>query len=194
VRTIRVALSLAAISLALTGCGAGFLDRSVPLCPRPDRSANVLFLMAQSVPSAAYVPCLTEVPGGWRFGGERIRNGRSEFWMDSDRAGSRAVTVSLTSVSGCDTSKAVEVPPEAGEPPMKRYQEPTVLPPTFSGNSYYVFPGGCVTYHFSFRQGATFAQAVEATQALTFVARALGVTVLASDGLILCGRGVSCPG
>jgi hypothetical protein len=77
---------------------------------------------------------------------------------------------------------------------MDRYEEPTTLPPSFSGNRYYVFPGGCVTYRFSFAQGATFAQAVEATEALTFVARALGVSELAKDGLVLCGRGASCPG
>jgi hypothetical protein len=148
--------------------------------------------MAQAVPSASYVPCLNEVPRGWLFGGERIRNGHSEFWMDSDRAGFHALTVVLA--PGCDTSKAVEVPPEAGEPLMKHYQEPTVLPPTFSGNTYYVFPGGCVIYRFSFIQGATYAQVVEATQALTFVSRAFGVTELARDGLILCGRGVHCPG
>lgn len=191
-RPIRLALAAPAILVVLTGCGIGFRDRSVPLCPGPDRDSNVLFLMAQAVPSAAYVPCLKEVPGGWSFGGERIRNGHSEFWMDSDRAGFRALIVLLT--PSCDTSTAVEVPPEAGEPRMKRYQEPTVLPPTFSGNTYYVFPGGCVIYRFSFLQGATFAQAVEATEALTFVSRAEGVTALAEDGLVLCGRGAPCPG
>ncbi|HYT80961.1 MAG TPA: hypothetical protein VEQ37_17225 [Actinomycetota bacterium] len=148
--------------------------------------------MAQAVPSAAYAPCISDFPVGWSFGGERIRNGRSEFWMDSDRAGFRALTVLLT--PGCDVSKAVRVPPEVGEPQMKRYEEPTVLPPTYSGNRYYVFPGGCVTYRFSFVHGATFSQAFEASDALTFVARAEGVTALAQEGLVLCGRGVRCPG
>jgi hypothetical protein len=77
---------------------------------------------------------------------------------------------------------------------MRRFEEPNSLPPAFSGNSYYVFPGGCITYRFSFGPGATFAQAVEAAEALTFVARAYGVSVFAKEGLILCGRGVPCPG
>jgi hypothetical protein len=192
VKPARPVLALTLLSLLLTGCGQAFHDASVPLCPGPDRDASVLFLMAQSIPSAAYVPCISDLPGGWTFGGERIRNGHSEFWLDSDRAGFRALTVFLT--AACDTSKAVEVPPEAGEPPMKRYEEPTALPPSFSGNRYYLFPGGCVTYRFSFVQGATFAQAVEATEALTFVSRALGVRELAKDGLVLCGRGATCPG
>jgi hypothetical protein len=148
--------------------------------------------MAQAVPSAAYVPCISDFPVGWSFGGSRIRNGQSEFWMNSDRAGLRALEVLLT--AGCDVRRAVEVPPEAGEPPMKRYEEPKTLPPTFTGTRYYVFPGGCVTYRFSFLPRATFAQAVEASQALTFVSRALGVTELAKAGVILCGRGVRCPG
>jgi hypothetical protein len=190
VRSARLVVALIVAGVVLSGCGKA-QNSSVPLCPGPGRNAGVLVLMAQSVPSAAYVPCISDFPAGWTFGGERIRNGGSEFWMDSDRAGFGALKVTLDPT--CDVSNAVEVPPEAGEPPMKRFEEPKVLPPTFSGNRYYVFPGGCVTYRFSFLPGATFAQVVEASEALTFVARSLGVTELAKDGLILCGRGVRCP-
>lgn len=190
-RSARLALALLSAGILLTGC-TKFQNSSVPLCLGPGRSGSVLVLMAQAVPSAAYVPCISDFPAGWSFGGERIRNGHSEFWMNSDRAGFRAMTVLLT--PDCDISQAVELPPEAGEPQMKRYEEPKVLPPTFSGNRYHVFPGGCVTYRFSFVEGATYAQAVEASEALTFIARAEGVTELAKVGLTLCGRGVRCPG
>jgi hypothetical protein len=190
-RSVRLALALVIMGLLLSGCSE-LQNASVPLCPGPNRNASAVILMAQSIPSAAYVPCISEFPAGWSFGGERIRNGHSEFWMDSDRAGVDAVRVLLT--RRCDLSSAIEVPPEAGEPLMKRYEEPRALPPAFSGNRYYVFPGGCVTYRFSFVPGATFAQVVEATEALTFVSRALGVTELAKEGVILCGRGVHCPG
>lgn len=187
----RLAIAALTVAVVLSGCGE-VQDSSVPLCPGPDRSAAALILMAQSVPSAAYVPCISEFPAGWRFGGERIRSGHSEFWMESDRAGLRAVSVVLT--QDCDVSRAVEVPQETGEPPMKRYEEPNALPPTFSGSRLYVFPGGCITYQFAFAPGATFAQVVEASEALTFVARSEGVTALAEEGLILCGRGARCPG
>lgn len=190
-RSARLALAVLTVGVLLSGCGR-LRDSSVPLCPGPGRDASALVLMAQAVPSAAYVPCVSEFPAGWSFGGQLIRNGHSEFWMESDRAGSRAVEVVLT--RDCDTSRAVEVPQETGEPPMNRYEEPNALPPTLSGNRYYVFPGGCITYRFSFAPGATFAQAVEASEALTFVARAEGVTELAKVGLVLCGRGVRCPG
>jgi len=191
VRSGRIAIVLVIVGTLLSGCSE-LQNASVPLCPGPNRNAAALILMAQSIPSAAYIPCISDFPAGWSFGGERIRNGHSEFWMDSDRAGVGALRVLLT--RDCDHSNAVEIPPETGEPLMKRYEEPKALPPTFSGNRYYVFPGGCVTYRFSFVRGATFAQAVEATEALTFVARALGVTELAKEGVILCGRGVRCPG
>jgi hypothetical protein len=191
VRSLRTALALAAGAALLSGCGAAS-DQAVPFCPAPGRSGAAAVIMAQAVPSAAFVPCISEFPAGWTFGGERLRSGRPEFWLDSDRAGLRAVTVSLTRT--CDVSRAVEVPPEAGEPELKRYEEPNALPPAFSGNSYYVFPGGCVTYRFTFAPGATFTQAVEATEALTFVSRAWGVRRLRKDGIVLCGRGVSCPG
>jgi hypothetical protein len=186
-----VTLTLVAAGVLLSGCGE-VPNGSVPLCLGPGRNAGSLILMAQSIPSAAYVPCISDFPAGWTFGGGRIRNGHTEFWMDSDRAGVAAVRVLLT--RDCDHSNAVEVPPEAGEPLMKIYEEPIALPPTFSSNRYYVFAGGCVTYRFSFLRGATFAQAVEATKALTFVARARGVSLLAQEGVILCGRGVRCPG
>jgi hypothetical protein len=187
-RAVLLGAALAAV--VLPGCSR-LRDASIPYCP-PFRDASILILMAQAVPSAAYVPCISEFPAGWTFGGQRLRNGAPQFWLDSDRAGSRAVTVLLT--KSCDVSKAVEVPPDPGRPGIRRYEEPNALPPRFFGNRYYVFPGGCVTYRFAFVGGASFAEAVAATDALSFVSRAEGVRVLRKEGLILCGRGVACPG
>jgi hypothetical protein len=184
-------LSVVALATGLSGCVRS-QNPSVPFCPRPTTDETILILMAQAVPSAAYVPCISEFPAGWTFGGERIRNGEPRFWLDSDRAGFRAITVVLN--KSCDVSKAVEVPPDPSQPGIQRYEEPNALPPTFFGNRYYVFAGGCVTYRFAFAKGATFAQAVEATRALSFVSRAEGVTALRKVGAILCGRGASCPG
>jgi hypothetical protein len=193
VRFLQVALGIALLASLSTACSVQ--NTSEPLCPAAgqNRELTPLVLLAQSVPTAAFVPCIAYFPPGWTFGGEHLRNGRSEFWLDSDRAGYRAVTVVLA--PACGTSGAVEVPPEPNEPPMKRFEEPKAVEPSFSGNRYYVFPGGCVTYRFAFVRGATFAQAVEASEALTFVDRALGVRELAKEGLLLCGRGAPpCPG
>jgi hypothetical protein len=190
-RSVRATVALSLTALVLSGCGAA-RQPTVPYCPSTGRDASVVIIMAQAVPSAAYVPCLTALPAGWTFGGERLRNGRPEFWLDSDRAGFRALTVSLT--PGCDVSKAVEVPSETGPIQLRRYEEPDALPPTFFGNRYYVFPGGCVTYRFTFNRGGAYTQVVEATGALSFVDRALGVRELAKEGVTLCGRGATCPG
>jgi hypothetical protein len=191
VKAMQATLALAVAALLLGGCGTAG-NHTAPFCPEGGRDTGATVLMAQSVPSAAYVPCIANFPAGWTFGGERIRNGRAEFWLNSDRAGFRAVTVRLTAT--CDVSKAVEVPPETTEPGVRRYEEPNSLPPQFFGNRYYVFPGGCVTYSFAFSRGGSFAQAVEATQALSFVSRAFGVRELGKAGVVLCGREASCPG
>jgi hypothetical protein len=193
VKLIRASLAISVVAVLLGGGCGPVGNPAVPYCPGPDRDAGgATVLIAQAVPSAAYAPCIANLPAGWSFGGERIRNERAEFWLDSDRAGYRAVSVSLTAT--CDISKAVNVPLETTERDVKRYEEPNSLPPRFFGNRYYVFPGGCVTYRFAFSRGGSFAQAVEATQALSFVSRAVGVRLLAQERIVLCGRGVSCPG
>jgi hypothetical protein len=149
--------------------------------------------MAESVPSAAYVPCITEFPIGWTFGGEDFDSSTSEFWLDSDRAGPNAVTVTLAPT--CDTRGAVKVPVEPDEAGTTRYESPESLPPAaYVADRFYRFAGGCVTYHFAFQPGATFTQALEATSALTFYSRQLGVRQLRREGITLCGAGVECPG
>ena len=171
--------------VALAACGTP--EQAVPHCP--PEATDALLLVAQSVPSATQVPCVTELPAGWSYGGQVIERGRSKFWLYSDRAGERAVTVTLD--RQCDASRAIEVPTD--EPELIRYEEPLSLTPNLRVNRYYLFRGGCVTYRFRF-QGGSYAEVVQATEALSFVARAEGVRQLADDGLILCGADVDCPG
>jgi hypothetical protein len=164
---------------------------AIPTCST-ETSSDPLILLAQSVPSAAYVPCIEEFPAGWAFGGMDIESGEAEFWLFSDRAGERAVTVLLT--QDCDISRAVRVPTDADEAGLARYEEPRALPPLFAGDRFYVFPGGCITYRFAFTSDASFFEVVEVTEALSFVSRAVGVEELRKEGLELCGAGVDCPG
>jgi hypothetical protein len=185
-RSVRWGLGL--VALAACSCTPSV---AIPTCP-PNSTGDPLILMAQSVPSAAYVPCIQEFPAGWSFGGMAIETGRAEFWLFSDRAGERAVTALLT--EDCDVSGAVQVPTDADEAGMARYEEPRVLPPRFVGDRFYVFPGGCITYRFAFTGDASFGEVVEATEALSFISRATGVEELRKEGLELCGAGVDCPG
>lgn len=182
---MRRAAAIGAL-VALAGCGA--LEQSIPHCPPGPSDATVL--VAQSVPSATQIPCVTDLPVGWSWGGQEIERGRSEFQLFSDRAGETALTVTLT--ERCDASGAVEVPTDESE--LTRYEEPLSLSPELRINRYYLFEGGCVTYRFRFEPGGSYAEVVQATEALSFVSRAEGVEVLGEEGLILCGAGVDCPG
>ena len=109
---------------------------------------NVLVLMAQAVPAATSVPCMAALPAGWELGGVGIKRGEASFWLDSDRAGDRAVTVTLLPPSGCRTDEAVEV--LSDESDMERFEQPERLPPELRSTRYYLFEGGCVTYEFDF--------------------------------------------
>ncbi len=161
-RAAVVALILVAATAALPACGSGISRSYIPFCPGASQNGSVLVLIAQSVPSATYIPCVAALPAGWAFGGEDIRSGRS--------------------------------PSAPDDPGLRRFERPTSLPPHYSGLRYYRFPGGCVTYRFAFAPGSSFALALEATDALSFVSRSEGVAALREQGFRLCGAGVTCPG
>jgi hypothetical protein len=184
-------VSLGATATLVPACGGVY--------PQPltcgAENTNALILMAQAVPSATLVPCIAEFPAGWSYDGSRIGSGSAQFWLDSDRAGFRALEVTLT--ESCDVSNAVEVTTGAGVVPGARvYEEPISLAPTFQVNRYLLFPGGCVTNKFRFTTGASATLALEAQQALSFVSRSVLVEQAKEDtGLSLCGaEAPHCPG
>jgi hypothetical protein len=159
------------------------------------KGAEILFLAAQGIPSATYVPCIVHFPVGWTFGGSEAESGLFRFWLDSDRAGAQAVEVILERT--CDTSGAVEVPSPPGVPvEVQRFEKPLSLRPRFALDRFDIFPGGCVTYRFEFVTGAPPALVFEVNEALGFVPRSLGVRLLREEiGLELCGAGARpCPG
>jgi membrane-associated phospholipid phosphatase len=156
-------------------------------------TSNVMILMAQSVPSATSIPCVASLPAGWTMGGMRIERGEGRFWLDSDRAGTRAVTVSLLPPDDCSVTGASEVPSD--EPGMRRFERPDQLPPQLRSTRSYLFVGGCITYRFKFGSPETAALLFDADSALAFQARAeLVETVRARNDLRLCGVGAFCPG
>ncbi len=151
----RVALAaamLAIIAAAVFETGDAFpaarnLGAYAPGCG----TGHSMILGAQAVPSAALLPCIAALPAGWNIGGADIASGQSSFWLDSDRAGPRAVTVTLTAT--CDTSGARQIPSD--QPGARRFEHPLSLAPQFSGLRFYTFPGGCATYRFSFAHGTS---------------------------------------
>src|SRR6266516_452258 len=160
---------------------------SAPSCG----TGHSMILAAQAVPSAARLPCIAALPSGWSIGGADIASGRVSLRLDSDRAGSGAITVTLT--AACDTSGTHQIPSD--QPGMRRFEHPLSLVPQFSGLRFYTFPGGCVTYRFRFKHGASPVLADAAGSALSFQPRSELVDfVQRTEGLALCGRGAACPG
>ena len=154
-------------------------------------TGHSMILSAQAVPSAALLPCIAVLPAGWSIGGADIASGKTSFWLDSDRAGERAATVTLA--AACDTAGAHQIPSD--QPGARRFERPLSLAPQFSGMRFYTFPGGCVTYQFRFSPGASPVLAGTASTAVGFVSRSRLVSyVQQTEGLALCGRGAACPG
>jgi membrane-associated phospholipid phosphatase len=154
-------------------------------------TGHSMILSAQAVPSADRLPCIAALPSGWQVGGADIASGTARLWLDSDRAGPRAVTVTLT--AACDTSGGRQI--RSDQPGTSRFERPLSLTPEFSGLRFYTFPGGCVTYEFRFLPGASPVLTVAVDSALAFQPRSSLVRhVWHTEKLVLCGRGAACRG
>jgi hypothetical protein len=154
-------------------------------------TGHSMILSAQAVPSAGLLPCVAALPSGWTVGGVDISSGKTRLWLDSDRAGPRAVTVTLT--AACDTSGSRQTPSD--QPGTSRFERPLSLVPVFADLRSYTFPGGCITYEFRFVKGASPVLALAVDSALDFQPRSSLVRyVRHTEDLALCGRGAACPG
>jgi hypothetical protein len=189
----RIALAAGVLAAAVLAVGIGWgtvgpvgnLGASAPRCG----TGHSMILSAQAVPSAAMLPCIAALPPGWNIGGADITSGKVRLWLDSDRAGPHAITVTLT--AACATTGAHQIPSD--RPHMRRFQHVAILTPRFSGLRIYTFPGGCATYQFSFAPGASPVLADAAGSALSFQPRpALVNFIRRTEGLALCGRGAPC--
>jgi hypothetical protein len=132
----------------LAGCaGDSTTVTSEPLCSDGSGEAgNGVILMAQSVPTATWVPCISAaLPLGWNFQHLDARNGVSRFWLNSDRDGQKAVEVRLT--ESCHTGGATEVPSD--HEGMQRLERVDRMSPAYAGARYYLFEGGCMTVVFN---------------------------------------------
>ena len=159
---------------------------AAPICG----TGHSMILSAQAVPSSALLPCIAALPSGWTAGGADITSGRSVFWLNSDQAGPRALTVSLAAT--CGTSGAVRIPSDQAG--AERFERPLSLQPRFTLARMYTFAGGCVTYQFSFVPGAAPLLAIPLDTAIAFEPRsALVDHVRRTEGLALCGREAVCP-
>lgn len=154
---------LAALLAAVPTTACGTSAPSLPRCNAVERLA----LVAQSVPSAGYLPCITDLPAGWRSSDFSIQNGRTRVKLISDRAPGHPVSVQLS--ASCDAGSATPLPPRTSG--GRTYLLLRSIDPRYAGILFDVFPGGCVTYRFDFERGRHIALMAELQSAVGFVAR-----------------------
>jgi hypothetical protein len=142
---LAVLALLAGVSACSTGDTTASLD--VPACSAGAgaTASNGVVLMAQSVPTATWIPCMrTALPLGWGFHHLDARKDISRFFLDSDRDGQQAIEVRLE--ASCSTAGATEI--TSDREGMRRFERVQQTTPTYAGKRYYVFPGGCITFVF----------------------------------------------
>jgi hypothetical protein len=143
-----MAAALLALVVGVSGCASdNTATTELPTCAEGDdgTAANGVILMAQSVPSASWVPCLrTNLPLGWDFHHLDARDNISQFWLDSDRDGQLAIEVRFERF--CDTRGTSEIPSDRTG--MRRFERVTLTTPRYEGERYYLFHGGCITIAF----------------------------------------------
>jgi hypothetical protein len=161
----RLATALVAVTLAanalLTGCAA--FSHSAPGCGDPLRLA----IIAQSLPSASYLPCVRTLPPGWSTSGFAPAPGGTSFLLNSDRSPGRPVVVRLTAT--CEPGDVSPSLPRA--PGVITYTRLTSIAPRFAGSLYDMFPGGCVSYAFDFNLGSQIALMEQFEQAVDLYPR-----------------------
>ena len=142
-RSLLLTAAGAVVALALgAGCTTGVGDAEAPLCST-DR-VEALVVVAQSVPTAGRVPCISSYPAGWKLGTVDVHNGRSSFEL---KAGDDGSEVNVVLEKECDVTGAVEVATdERGTARYDRLPSPTEARTVRN----YKFAGGCVTYEFHF--------------------------------------------
>jgi hypothetical protein len=144
-RAIAVVVVLAVVVPVLTSC-SGPAAGEVPECGEVERVA----LIAQSVPSTSYVPCISALQPGWGSSGLQAKDGGTRFTLSSDRSPNHPVHVELS--RSCPIGTATPIAPRT--PGGRSYLSLSSIDPRYTGTMYDVFPGGCVSYRFDFERGA----------------------------------------
>lgn len=143
-RALSACAAVTSVLLAagvLAGCT--WVRDTVPRCGDSQRLA----ILAQSVPTASYVPCIEQVPQGWRTSGFNPAQDGTRFLLESDRAPGAPVVVRLRptcSVAGASPT----TPRRAG---VLTYIRLASISPSYAGTLLDIFPGGCVAYSFDFK-------------------------------------------
>jgi hypothetical protein len=150
---VRAAVARPLLALLVATCVAGCASSTTASTKQPtcsggddDAAANGVILMAQSVRTASWVPCIrTALPLGWGFEHLDARNGTALFLLASDRNGNRQ-EIEVRLEPSCDTTGSTEIRSDRAE--MQRFERVTMTTPRFEGQRYYTFTGGCIVFDF----------------------------------------------
>jgi hypothetical protein len=169
---MRRAAVLLGCLLMTAGCSGEVVvgtPPGLPACAWPgDTVDGGLLLVAQSVPTAQWLPCVRALPVGWTFEGLDAHNGWSEIRVGStDREGDDSVRVRLE--RSCDVGDASSAPTD--QPGTRRYDRVSPVSVGYRADRYYVFRGGCVTYHIDFSGRIRAGSEAEISAALGMVSR-----------------------
>jgi hypothetical protein len=140
---VTVAVLVLVLAAALTSC-ADPTEVARPDCD----DAGRLAVIAQSVPEAAYVPCVATLPAGWSFAGLDVTDAGTTIHLESDRS-DRGVRIQLR--DGCDTDAATPIAPR--DQGVRTHHLVESVDPRFSGRFLDAFPGGCVVSSYDFERG-----------------------------------------
>jgi hypothetical protein len=126
-----------------------------------------LLVMAQSVPSATLLPCVSNPLPGWRVAEVAVNDGRSVVTLDHDRAGREAVVLRLAAT--CYIGTAVKTVSDDAD--VSRYESLERIGGGYAATRYDRFQGGCVTYQLRSNSDPNGAFASEAQVLLGFTSR-----------------------
>ena len=165
------------LTLAAGGCGGVYIGPDGPdpatrplRCQQPaDQPSGMHVLLAQSVPSASAVPCLTVDVTDWLVAVFEVGSGRAliEF---THRYGRDDDTATLELTAGCDVDDAREVSSRFDG--VRRYDRPATRGGRYADEIYLVAPGACTALRFNLSGAAADLRGAEISGALGFVSRA----------------------
>lgn len=163
-RLFGIVVFPALVAFSVASCS---VEEATPL-PSCERGGSA-FIAAQSVPSAQMLPCFTELPLGWEVDGVAIDQDGTRINFDSDRAGHHAATLDFD--EACDRSGTAEQP--SAQDGVKRFTRTDRADPGLRASVFYVFAGGCASWHFEFNDTVPRSELTALEQTLILLPRSV---------------------
>jgi hypothetical protein len=161
-RRLAIVSSLIALVVSATACDA-LRQNHHPVCEvRPPT-----ILMAESVKTAALIPCVRSLPIGWSFASFSVRDGLSTYSLDSEVGGASALDVTFRRT--CEPTGTLADSGRAGVRLVRdvRSEDP------YRARWTYTFDGGCAIFAIAFAAGAPVARLLgEVRTGMSFLPRA----------------------